>query len=210
MPVPEKTVLILDHERDIMASLKRHTADAHKQVESLMPFFTEELSVETYTATLRAFLGFFEPVERKLAVIPAWETVPIDLATRRRAHLLRADMRALGMPESEISATPECRDLPATGNCAAGLGCLYVLEGSTLGGQLIAREMERRFGLDRHSGASFFSSHGKDVGAMWKEFCRAVRSYVNTPDRRAAAVNAATQTFHSFESWMRKASGSGE
>lgn len=201
---------VAEDELDIMASLKDHTAEAHQQVERLMPFFADPFSLGTYTATLSAFLGFFEPLEHKLAAVPGWEAAGIDLAKRRRSHLLRADLRALGMPESELSATPRCDNLPDPGNCAVGLGCLYVLEGSTLGGQLIARELERRLGFDQNPGASFFTTHGKDVGAMWKEFCLSVRTYVNTPARRADALKAAQETFQSFETWMRKACGHGE
>ena len=203
MPVVEKQL-------DIMAVLKGETAHAHQQVERLMPFFAEGLSLKIYAQTLSALLGFFQPMEQKLAAISEWDAVGIDLAKRQRSHLLRADLRALGMAEPEISATPRCAHLPATGNWAAGFGCLYVLEGSTLGGKMIAHEMQRRFGIDQSSGASFFLSYGEDVGEMWRDFCRAVRAYVNTSARASFAVQAATETFQSLEAWIRKANTNGQ
>lgn len=63
---------LAEDQLDIMASLKDHTAEAHQQVERLMPFFADQLRLGTYAATLSAFLGFFEPMEHRLAAIPGW------------------------------------------------------------------------------------------------------------------------------------------
>ena len=115
---------------------------------------------------------------------PAGNRSEIDFAQRQRAHLLRADLQALGMKDSTVASLPRCQELPKIDDCFDGLGCLYVLEGSTLGGKLIARELERRFGLDQQSGAAFFNSYGADVGSMWMEFCLAVRTYVGDPKQR--------------------------
>lgn len=201
---------ILEDELDIMAALKSGTAESHRRIERLMPFFDDQLSPGRYRATLYSFLGFFAPMERRLAAIAGWETTGLDPVKRRRSHLLRADLQALGMPESEIAATPESCYLPTISNCADGLGCLYVLEGSTLGGQLIAQEVQRKFGIAPVSGVSFFSSHGVGVGAMWREFGRIVRAHVNTAAKRTAALQAATETFQTFESWIRRANDYGE
>ena len=189
---------ILEQDLEIMAALKVETADLHKRVESLMPFFDENLSLEKYRETLAAFLGFYEPIERALLEIAGWEAVEIDLLERQRAHLLRADLQILGFDPREIAELPRCHDLPRFQDSSDGLGCLYVLEGSTLGGQLIARELSRRFGIDANSGSSFFCS-GSKVRGMWMEFCSVVRKYVDDSAKRSAALRSASETFISFE-----------
>jgi heme oxygenase len=118
-------------------------------------------------------------------------------------------LQVLGYSESQIAALPRCEDLPQINTCADGFGVLYVLEGSTLGGQLIAREMHAKFGFDERSGAAFFRSHGDNVGKMWLEFCVQARRYVDSPDKRFAAVRAAEETFIKIEGWMRKAGQNG-
>jgi heme oxygenase len=189
---------------DIMAVLKSETAEHHTQVEQLMPFFKESFSLQEYVCTLGVFLGFFEPLERKLATIAGWHTVGIDLRQRRRAHRLHVDLRALGVSDAAIAGFPRCRRLPYLANRYDGLGCLYVLEGSTLGGQLIARELSRRFGIEQYSGSSFFHSYDSNVGEAWKHFCSAVRTHANDPIKEHAIVKSAEETFASFESWIRE------
>jgi heme oxygenase len=195
----------LEAELDIMALLKSSTASQHKAVEQLMPFFKPGFSLQQYTDTLTAFLGFFEPLEAELVLPLGWPTIGIDFSHRQRAHLLQHDLRMLGLANSVITAIPRCHDLPEMKNSYNGLGCLYVLEGSTLGGQLIARELSRCFNIDETSGASFFLSHGSHTGEMWKEFCASVRTYVNDPIKQQAAVHTAAETFEKFDLWMRKA-----
>jgi heme oxygenase len=191
---------------DIMAVLKSSTAPQHKAVEQLMPFFRPGFSLQQYADTLAGFLGFFEPLETELAILHGLCALGIDLTHRGRSHLLHHDLRALGLSSSAIAALPRCQNLPLLKNRYNGLGCLYVLEGSTLGGQLIARELSRLFNIDETSGASFFLSHGSHTGEMWKEYCAVVRINVNDPIQQQATVTTAQETFQKFDLWMRKAS----
>ena len=63
---------------------------------------------------------------------------------------------------------------------AEGIGCLYVLEGSTLGGQFILRALQERLGLSPDREARFFASYGKHVGSMWKSFGSFAEQYAAT------------------------------
>jgi len=195
---------VLQSDLDIMTALKVETADLHKRVERLMPFFNENLSFERYAGTLASFLGFYERIEHNLTKIRDWKAVGIDLYERQRAPLLRSDLRALGLTPQQIAELPRCHDLPRLEDASDGLGCLYVLEGSTLGGQLIARELSRRFEIDGNSGASFFHSYGFNVGGKWMEFCSVVRRYVDDSGKRSKLLSSASNTFNSFEKWMQR------
>ena len=194
----------LENALDILAVLKAATASQHKNIERLLPFFDERLSLEVYTSTLSAFLGFYGPIELRLSSITGWQTIGIDLAHRQRAHLLQADLQALQMGGSIIALLPECQELPKIDNLFDALGCMYVLEGSTLGGQLIARELERRFGVTRQSGAAFFHGYGPDTGPMWMVFCSAIRICVDDHGRQQATVTAAQNTFACFAKWIER------
>jgi heme oxygenase len=87
---------------------------------------------------------------------------------------------------------------------------MYVLEGSTLGGQLIAREIQAKFGIDERSGTAFFHSHGNNVGKMWMDFSAIVRKYVDSLAKQTAALNAAQSTFIKLEGWARKVGFNGQ
>ena len=191
---------------DIMAALKAGTAEQHQQVERLMPFFTPGFSLPEYLHILEAFLGFFEPVEQRLTETLAPTPLGPALSPRRRAHLLQQDLGVLGLPDSVIAALPRCTALPRMDTSARALGCMYVLEGSTLGGQIIGRELARRFAIDEFSGAAFFLGYGARGGEMWRAFCSTLRAQAFDPQQSSEAVEAAADTFSAFESWLRKAS----
>jgi heme oxygenase len=195
----------LEVDLDAMAALKAGTVSQHKAIERLMPFFKHGFSLKQYTDILAAFLGFFEPLENSLVPVLGDQALVIDIRHRMRTHLLRNDLRVLGVSRSAITAIPRCHQLPVLRDLSDGLGCLYVLEGSTLGGQLIARELSRCFNIDVNSGASFFLSHGNHTGEMWAEFCAAVRLYVNDRFKRQAAVASAQNTFTRLDQWIREA-----
>lgn len=190
---------------DVMQALKEQTRADHESVERIMPFFREAFSIEEYGRVLEAFFGYFEPIERRLIAVSGWESAGIHVRRRLRSHLLRNDLRCLGRTESEIDALPRCGDLPMLDGLTEAFGTLYVLEGSTLGGQMIATEVNRRLGLDRRDGVSFFVSEGRNVGLEWRSLCAAVRKQINTSDQTAIAVSIASATFRSLEEWLRAA-----
>ena len=194
----------LESELDVMAALKAATVDEHRSIEGITPFFTEDFSLDSYCAILKLFFGFYEPVETRLASIPGWDLISIDIEQRRRTPLLQMDMLALGVSAHDVASLPRCEDLPTLESLDAGIGCLYVLEGSTLGGKLIARQVASRFGLSKKNGSAFFEGYGERTGTMWMQFCSAVRLQDESPYGRGAKLEAAKSTFKSIESWMRK------
>jgi heme oxygenase len=82
------------------------------------------------------------------------------------------------------------------------------MEGSTLGGQLIARHVELVLGLTAGQGNAYFRGHNERTGQLWKEFCDALRTKV--PDGETAAVIAAAKAmFGVFGAWMETGMGVG-
>ena len=80
-----------------------------------------------------------------------------------------------------------------------------VLEGSRLGGVIISRELERRFGIGERSGASFFSSSGPEVGGLCGRSSALSRQRVEGEPARHQCLEAAEETFASLEFWIREA-----
>jgi heme oxygenase len=81
---------------------------------------------------------------------------------------------------------------------------LYVLEGSTLGGQLISRHINLVIGLAPGHGCDFFSGHGGATGEMWQRFRNSVEAYASArPSEPPAVIESAVRTFQTFNAWMR-------
>jgi len=135
------------------------------------------------------------------------EVIP-DLAKRSRSRLLESDLAALGVAEEAISAMPNCPYLPPLETIAQALGCLYVLEGSTLGGQVVAREVGN-LGLAADA-RGFFLSHGRNVGLMWRKFGAAIDTYAAAnPEQAATICENARLTFRRLEAWIAESAQSG-
>jgi heme oxygenase len=93
-------------------------------------------------------------------------------------------------------------DLPEVGSLGQALGCLYVMEGSTLGGRFIARRLHEHLGLTPASGAAFFHGYGEETGSRWKAFQQALVRYSAATENEFAVIGAAEETFSKFEKWL--------
>jgi heme oxygenase (biliverdin-IX-beta and delta-forming) len=186
----------------ITQELRNKTAENHIRLEQsriLLPFSEGILTRENYTLILQSFYGFFQPLERALGVLPVNTYVP-DYDSRRKATSLQQDLHCL---LGETYQSPElCTRLPAVQNMSQALGCLYVMEGSTLGGKLIYKRVQQYLGLDNLFGASFFYGYGAETGSRWKAFQQALVNFSSTYQTDQEIINAANDTFTTFKNWL--------
>lgn len=63
---------------------------------------------------------------------------------------------------------------------AEGLGCFYVIEGSSLGGLTIAREAQRRLAITPESGGRYFFGLGKETKVIWLKVLEDINSIPST------------------------------
>lgn len=85
------------------------------------------------------------------------------------------------------------------------LGCFYVLEGSTLGGQLILRHLKRHFADAPVGSFAFFRAYGDEAGPMWRAFGQALTAaaaQAASGDFDARVVRGAQDTFDTFGTWL--------
>jgi heme oxygenase len=189
--------------RVILDFLRDQTRHLHEQVERTVDLPARLRSVAHYASLLARFFGFYAPLEERLAGVGGYDAVGLDLAARRKTHLLRADLTTLGLGAADIDSLARCDDLPVVSDLSSALGCLYVLEGATLGGQIVRRQAPAQLGLTPGSGCSFFASYGERVGPMWQEFCRTLGQYAAaTPGADERVVAAAAGTFGSLDRWL--------
>lgn len=195
--------------RMILDTLRRDTRPHHDRAEQALAILDPGLTRAHYAALLAAMHAFYVPLEARLARVPG---LPLDLAPRLKAPLLARDLAALGVPA--IPAAP-AEALPALPDAHAALGCLYVLEGATLGGQVIGRHLARALDVHPANGGAFFASYGAEVGPMWKAFRAALAGFVERDGEmvRAAGdarvVAAAMATFDALTAWLERAGVTG-
>jgi heme oxygenase len=178
----------------ILQALRLETRPAHDALEQNT--FNQQLTAGTITeAETRHFLakmyGFLAPYEARLQAQnlgPEWET-----ATRQRTHLILED---LNQPATALAV---CPDLPPLATWPQLLGAMYVVEGSTLGGQVISRQLAKANITLR----SYFSGYGERTGPLWKAFCQLL-SQEATPDSQTEIVQSASLTFQKLNAWLNQ------
>ncbi|MBL8217122.1 MAG: biliverdin-producing heme oxygenase [Bryobacterales bacterium] len=176
-----------------MERLKLETRDLHQAVEARVDVMRPDLTLPDYQRLLAQFLGIYRPLEARLQQVEPLRQLLPDLDARWKTHLIELDLDALGCstttPEAEVSPIP---GLPQAG------GALYVMEGATLGGAIIARHVAQHLHLYPHNGCAFFNNYGDRRGTMWKTLA----DRLNTLPEPDAAVAGARQTFTLFEHWL--------
>ncbi|AXJ96784.1 MULTISPECIES: biliverdin-producing heme oxygenase [unclassified Sphingomonas] len=166
-----------------VAALRRATAADHAAVDAAFGAF-RLTDVDDYARFLTAHaraLGAIEAVLAGAPALPAW---------RQRLPLLAADLAALDQPlPVPIHWAPD--------DPAARWGALYVIEGSRLGGQLLARRVPPS--LPR---AYLGAVHRP---GEWRALLHAIEVQATASDAawRGAAIAGARQTFALYAGAVR-------
>jgi heme oxygenase len=182
--------------------LRAQTAAQHRRIESLLGLPGAIRTRDHYILWLDRFLGLYEPLERALVEFPEWETLGLALPSRSHSSCLVADLTALGSDPSKVPhASPA--QLPHLPSFSHALGAFYVLEGATLGGRLILRDLDVRIGAPIALATCFFGGRGAAVGPMWQSFRSALDAFGRErPQRRADVVAGAKRTFCAMLAWF--------
>lgn len=120
---------------------------------------------------------------------------PAFTEPRRKLHLLEADLLRLGVSPGDLAALPLFLARPYA-TAAEALGSMYVLEGATLGGQLIARRVAATLGFT----PAYHGSYGAEVGAMWRGFRQRLAAI--PPEQADLTVAAAATAFDEVREWL--------
>ena len=181
-----------------MKRLREETREQHEALEAALPFGEARLDAGLYPALLARFWGFYATWEAEAAAHATPSLAPV-LADRAKLPLLSADVRVCGMDPAALPRM-DAGLLPSFASEFGLLGSMYVVEGATLGGQVISRSLEREAGFHDGVGYSFFRSYGSAVGQQWKAFTALLET---APDHEGdRMVAAARQTFEAFAAWF--------
>lgn len=186
----------------ILQRLRAETQENHKRLESRLDLLERALSLERYRELVARFYGFYVPMESCLEAICREALPQVEYSQRRKLPWLVQDLERLGLSREQVEALPMCAQLPEVREAAQALGCLYVLEGSTLGGQIISRHLQSVHGLDAENGAAFFRSYGPQIGPMWRAFGAAITAYPAGVEEEQRILRAACETFMTLETWL--------
>jgi heme oxygenase len=168
---------------DARAALRRDTAGDHERLDALFGRFRLDDPVD-YRAFLTAHAMALPSVEAALDAA-GFAALLDDWPARRRGSAIAADLAALG------DAMPPPLAAPSLDTPAAQWGAAYVVEGSRLGGALLAR------GVAETSPTSYLGT--PQAPGAWRNVLARLDEQLRSPDEIAAATEAARGTFALFE-----------
>ncbi|MCP3058600.1 biliverdin-producing heme oxygenase [Myxococcus sp. K38C18041901] len=190
--------------------LKTETRPHHERAEAAVRLLEPGLTLDGYRRHLEALYGFHQPVEERLGAVLTEALPALHLRERLKRPWLEADLRALGHDAASLARLPRCPEPPSLPSLPEALGGCYVLEGATLGGQLILRHLRRHFEGAPAGDFVFFRAYGDDVGPKWRGFAEVLTRAAedsSEPHFEDRVVRGAQDTFDAFEHWLRRALG---
>lgn len=175
--------------------LRSATQAAHHRLDHhplLAPLIRPGLQPAQYGKALQALYACQSAMQAGVA--PLWQISanPPPFAAPSRLAALAQDLQQLALapwPLHNTSAFASASTLPAQ------IGMLYVLEGATLGGKMIARCVRQQHG--EALPLAFFGGEAENPQLRWQAFFEWAQA-VSSRDQWEAMAQAAEQTFASI------------
>jgi heme oxygenase (biliverdin-IX-beta and delta-forming) len=186
--------------RDILSRLKLETAAEHAAIEGATRVMSPELSTAEYRRYLEDTFGFYKVVEAQLSEAGVWDALGLSSAERVKLPLLVRDLEQLGA--GDTSKLDVCAAPPVFASVADAVGGAYVLEGSTLGGRVISRHLQQRFGAAVPR--AFLECYGARTGENWQAFRTALGRFADCRETDERVLRGAKATFRAFTRWLER------
>jgi heme oxygenase len=188
---------------EIMQRLKEETAQAHKDTEKHSKgseIMSRQLSLEGYSEILMKNYQVHEHFETCLQKVQGLdELFGNELNERWRTDSLKADLQKLGADPIKFDG-----ELPVPLTIAEALGCMYVLEGSTLGGAVIMRQLQHISDISEKDAFAFYGFYGKELGKKWQEFGLILTNFASKHKAEDEVAKFARTTFEAVEIVFRQ------
>lgn len=180
----------------LQEKLKAETKQQHNQLEQLMfvgDIMSRTLTIEQYrNLTITNYLIHKQYENLIHAALSAATANQLDLAKREKTASLLADLKELDVDTNELedkNATALLND-PTE---AYALGAMYVLEGATLGGSVIYKQLKLNQNFEDGFNFNYYTIYGKELISKWQNFLQVVNALPETDHQHA--INGANMMF---------------
>jgi len=175
--------------------LKTKTADSHKKLEELpvsMSIMSPDMKIEEYAKYLNLMHDVHADTEQ--TVYPLFSGLLGDSEQRRKKQLIEADLAFLNYDLSNSEKVFKTENI----SVPFALGIFYVVEGSTLGGRFILKNVSRVPQLSGDKSVSYFNGYGDKTGSFWKSFLNFLSEYEQQNNCGDAIIEGAVFAFDSI------------
>ncbi|MFT3926664.1 MAG: biliverdin-producing heme oxygenase [Myxococcales bacterium] len=179
----------------MLEQLRETTRGQHEALDQSVVPPGEALTRERYAALLLGSFAVLRVLEERL---------------ERWFHAFSAPSRKqcleLDLSDLDVAVAVPTVLVPEVGSLAAAFGCAYVVEGSALGGLVMARSLRSAFGPELRA-LRYLTLRAEDTGKHFRSFCRELDAWGTgaTPAERDQACTAASATFDAYAAGIEAA-----
>ena len=156
-------------ERPLCTQLREQTLALRWAIERSLGLPGSIHTRDDYVIWLGGFLGLHGLLERLCSTFPGWGALDVTVQPRGRTDCVIADPASPGTNSADVNrATP--LQLPEAPTFAHTFGASYAVEGATLGGRVILRDLGPLLGATIAGVARFFGGRGNATEPVWQIF----------------------------------------
>lgn len=185
----------------IIEKIKVETRAYHEKLELVAyssNIISGTLTLNQYKKLLIVNYIFNHLIEKQISKFPELiNDKQLDFSNRIKTNWLKEDLEALDTDASEYDNYFSQKNIDF--NYMDILACLYLSEGSTLGGQIINRSLKINNNLKEIKNFKFYNGYGIDTGKMWKNFLDFLINKINTETDEIAMIEATIKAYDFFE-----------
>jgi heme oxygenase len=189
--------------------IKVATQSVHDKLDSDpagLRLMSREATRADYAFFLARTLGFMRPIEALLfskevssLALPFWKP------TENRVERIESDLCTLGISQATIDALPTMAHVPSIKTVGHLMGVSYVIEGSMMGGLVMAKPVRKTLGLEPHAITFFLPCEPKGIIKKFESFAMALDSFAKCDCDEQDAMDAASETFTLIAEWFKTA-----
>lgn len=174
--------------------LKKNTSQSHTHLENLpvsLSIVNPAVTKQEYAHYLMLMHDIVKDAEEN--IFPVLQNIIPDINERAKAQSIENDLSTLGI---NIAGFKKPLSSKLTNTSAAFvMGIMYVIEGSTLGGRYILKNITEALGYTANEGAEYFAGYGNATGSNWKSFLNLLVKFEKDYNCEEEIVNGATFAF---------------
>lgn len=176
-----------------LEQLRSETSVSHRNLENLpvsISIVNPNITVAEYAHYLQLMHAVIAETESEIFCKIA--PVVTDIESRRKLGLIEDDLSAIGYCVKEFPTVMGNMD---DRSVAFAMGVMYTIEGSTLGGRFILKNIDSALGFGENHGARFFFGYGNHTGRYWKDFLNRLDTVAGSPDNKNEIISGARYAF---------------
>jgi heme oxygenase (biliverdin-IX-beta and delta-forming) len=179
-----------------LQQLRSKTAHSHQLIEQnsvSQSLMSQGVTMTQYVQYLKSMYGFVYGFEKQVFPFLKHNEL-LQIEDRRKVHLIQADLALLNHTAAQPYVIDELFSTHYQ-TVAAALGGMYVLEGSTLGGQIINRHLSKVLGDSVAGKTTYLTAYAGQTGSMWKVFLQLLCEAGATTAIEDEIIDSAVNTF---------------